>query len=313
MSQKTLVPLSPLDSVSFETVWEKEDYFTEWLIEPDNLKILSDTVGIEILEPEIQDKIGDFRADIVAHDDNNNKIIIENQKTKTDHDHLGKALTYAAGKSANTIIWIATKTTEEHRAAIKWLNQNTNEKIVFFLLELKLWKIENSNTAIQFDIIEQPNNWVKIISKDGVRDIQLKRYEFWKRFQDYAFKETIFNNQFHRQSDTVENRLFYGIGSSKCNISINQLRRENKFSIRLWMRDNKNTFDSFYSNKEEIEKNLNDFSELKWNRLGDNSKESHIDIDIENVEFDNVDTEKELFDKIIQIMLKMKKVFKNYI
>ena len=170
MSQKTLVPLSPLDSVSFKTVWEKEDYFTEWLIEPDNLQILSDTVGIKISEPEIQDKIGTFRADIVAIDENNNKIIIENQRNETNHDHLGKALTYAAGKAANTVIWITEKTTEEHRAAIEWLNQNTNENIAFFLLELKLWKIGNSNPAIQFDIIEQPNNWVKKISNNNQRD-----------------------------------------------------------------------------------------------------------------------------------------------
>ncbi|MBO7381276.1 MAG: hypothetical protein J6U05_06380 [Neisseriaceae bacterium] len=153
MSQKTLVPLSPLDSVSFETVWKLENDFTEWLIEPDNLQILSDTVGIEILEPKTQVEIGRFFADIVASDENNNKIIIENQRNETNHDHLGKVLTYAAGKSANTIIWITEKTTEEHRAVFEWLNQNTNEKIAFFLLELKLWKIGKSNPAVQFDII----------------------------------------------------------------------------------------------------------------------------------------------------------------
>lgn len=313
MSKKTLVPLSPLDSVSFETVWEKEDAFTEWLIEPDNLKILSDTVGIEISEPEIQDKIGDFRADIVASDENNNKIIIENQRGRTDHDHLGKALTYAAGKSANTIIWIAEKTTEEHSAAIKWLNQNTNEKIAFFLLELKLWKIENSNPAIQFDIIEQPNNWAKKIFNNNIKDTELKRQYFWERFQDYAFKtNNEFKEQFPYKRNTTEHRLLYGIGSSKCDIRIQQLRKDKKFNVCLWMKDNKDTFDNLYSKKAEIEKNLNDFIP-KWNRLDNDSKESHIDIDIENIEFDNIDKEKELFDKIIKIMLKMKTVFKNYI
>lgn len=312
MSKKTLVPLSPLDSVSFETVWEKEDAFTEWLIEPDNLKILSNTVGIEISEPEIQDKIGDFRADIVASDENNNKIIIENQRGRTDHDHLGKALTYAAGKSANTIIWITEKTTEEHRAVFEWLNQNTNEKIAFFLLELKLWKIGKSNPAVQFDIIEQPNNWAKKIFNNNITDTELKRYEFCRRFQDYAFNNVEFNKQFTRRKENTGTCLNYAVGTSSYYLSINQIRKSNKFNIRLWIPEDKNIFDNFYNKKGEIENKLKEFPKLNWQRL-DNKKASHIDIDIENVEFDNINKETELFDKIMQIMLKMKTVFKNYI
>ena len=64
------------------------------------------------------------------------KIIIENQLEDTDHDHLGKLITYASGKGADVVIWVVKHAREEHKAAIEWLNNHTDDKIGFFLCEI---------------------------------------------------------------------------------------------------------------------------------------------------------------------------------
>lgn len=75
------------------------------------------------------------------------RIIIENQLEKTNHDHLGKIITYASGKDANYIVWIVKKARNEHRQAIDWLNEHTDSELNFFLIEMGLWKIGSSDVA----------------------------------------------------------------------------------------------------------------------------------------------------------------------
>ncbi len=42
-------------------------------------------------------------------------------------------MTYAAGLQVVTIVWVASKFTEEHRAALDWLNKITDDNFRFFL------------------------------------------------------------------------------------------------------------------------------------------------------------------------------------
>ena len=98
---------------------------------------------------------------------------IENQLEDTNHDHLGKIITYAAGKEASVIIWIVKRARDEHRQAVEWLNQHTDENIGFFLLEIELWKINGSVPAPRFNIVERPNDWAKAIKL--LRDCQIQR------------------------------------------------------------------------------------------------------------------------------------------
>jgi len=84
---------------------------------------------------------------------------------ETDHDHLGKLITYASGKSADLVVWMVRKARPEHRAAIEWLNNHTDEGVGFILCEIKLFRIGSSEPAPKFEIIEQPNNWVKEMRK----------------------------------------------------------------------------------------------------------------------------------------------------
>ncbi len=146
-------------------VWPHEAHdFTPWLAK--NIGILSETVGIDILIEETESSVGSFNVDIFATDaDTGKKVVIENQLEETDHDHLGKLITYASGKSADLVIWLVRHARPEHRAAIEWLNSHTDEGVGFILCEIKVYRIGNSEPAPKFEIIEQPNNWVKEMKK----------------------------------------------------------------------------------------------------------------------------------------------------
>lgn len=106
--------------------------------------------------------VGRFNVDILAEEEGSGrKIIIENQLESTDHDHLGKIITYASGYDAEIIVWVVKDAREEHKSAIDWLNEHTDEKIGFFLVQIQAWKIGNSAPAPKFNIVASPNEWAK--------------------------------------------------------------------------------------------------------------------------------------------------------
>lgn len=122
------------------SIWKHEaKEFTPWLAKEENLELLSETVGIDIVLEEQESNVGDFSVDLYATEEGTGrKIIIENQLEETNHDHLGKIITYASGKDAEVIIWIVKKARDEHRKAIEWLNQHTDENSAFFLIEIEV-------------------------------------------------------------------------------------------------------------------------------------------------------------------------------
>ncbi len=180
-----------LRMVDLRSMWRKENDFTKWLVQEDNISLLSKEIGIEIKIIQREAKLGSFNIDILAEEENTDKkIIIENQLEDTNHDHLGKLITYASGYNASFVIWIVKNARQEHRRAIDWLNEHTDEDSNFFLVKLEVWKIDNSSPAPKFQIISQPNDWAKAIRKSiGSRELtplQLKELEFLKGFVDYC-------------------------------------------------------------------------------------------------------------------------------
>jgi len=162
--KKTIASLETLKEIDdLRSVWKNEaGDFTPWLAE--NIQILGSELGIDILVEETESSVDEFSADIFATDADNSdrKIIIENQLEATDHDHLGKLITYASGKKASLVIWVVKKARAPHRAAIEWLNEHTDSDIEFVLCEVKLYKIgDNSPIAVKFQVVEKPNNWAK--------------------------------------------------------------------------------------------------------------------------------------------------------
>lgn len=183
-------PLGRLTKVELREAWLSESgEFTPWLAQEDNLSLLGETIGIE-LELEAQEKdVGPFRADILCKDTaTDNWVLIENQLERTDHCHLGQLLTYAAGLEAVTIVWIAKRFSDEHRAALDWLNEHTDEKINLFGLEVELWRIGESAVAPKFNVICQPNDWTKSVAPERNRQLsdgKRLQLSFWVLFRDY--------------------------------------------------------------------------------------------------------------------------------
>jgi hypothetical protein len=178
------VILGRLEKTDLRNAWNSEaGDFTPWLAEADNLELLGQAIGIE-LELEAQEKfVGPFRADILCKDVGSSQwVLIENQLERTDHSHLGQLLTYAAGLNAVTIVWIAERFTEEHRAALDWLNTITDENINFFGLEIELWRIADSLMAPKFNVVSKPNNWSKTVS-EGTRQLETPEQSETKQLQ----------------------------------------------------------------------------------------------------------------------------------
>lgn len=293
-------------------VWPHEALdFTPWLAEDDNIGLLADAVGLEISVDETESNVGDFNVDIYASEiGTDRKIIIENQLEDTNHDHLGKLITYASGKSADIIIWVVKKAREEHRSAIEWLNNHTDEKINFFLVEIKLYQIADSEIAVKFEVVEKPNDWTKEIKKQSSSSPSLQaRFEYWTAFNDYAFQNKDFVKYFNKRKVGTNHYITFSMESSACHMGILQVRKDSSTVVELYISDDKDLFKLLYSNKIEIEKELG--FDLDWRELPD-KKASRI-LARRKANFENKDEWIAQFDWIIDVAIKMKKAFKKYL
>lgn len=176
--------LGKIRKIDLRDVWASESSdFTPWLAKEENIAMLGDAIGM-YLEVESQEKsVGPFRADILAKDlATNHYVLIENQLELTNHNHLGQIMTYAAGLDAFSIVWIAKAFTEEHRAALDWLNRITDENINFFGIEVEVIQIEDSLPAPQFSVVAKPNDWTKSVkssaSSGELTETKVKQQEY---------------------------------------------------------------------------------------------------------------------------------------
>ncbi len=272
-----MISLGKLEKVKdLRSVWKNETQdFTNWLAKKENLQILNNELGIDIELISTEAKTGSFNTDILARNLNtNNKIVIENQLESSDHDHLGKIITYASGHDAKTIIWIVKEAREEHRQAIDQLNEHTDEEINIFLCKIELWKIDNSPIAPKFQIISQPNRWTKIIKrtvKDNMTSTEMLQYNYQTKVS-----EEINNNYPTFNSKPPQPQYDYDlpIGTSSAHISLHIVTRNNEVRslIRIY---NKKLYNNLLKSKDEIEKEIG--LKLNWKSLEKN-KSSTISI-----------------------------------
>ena len=260
---------------NIRNVWKHEAQdFTPWLAQEENIAILSDAIGIEIEVEETESSVGSFFVDIVGKEVNGNrKVIIENQLEETDHDHLGKLITYASGKHADIIIWVVKMAREEHRAAIEWLNNNTATNVAFFLCEIKLYQIDNSKPAVKFDVVERPNDWVKIDGNNTPNAIAKSRLEYWKALQNYLKNNQNFLSRFKIGRLAGEHWQNLYIGNSLCHFSVLNIKKRKEVAIEIYIPNSKTLYKQLYDNKTQVETKFG--HQLDWQELP-NKKASRI-------------------------------------
>lgn len=304
--------LGNLTSVDLRKAWNHEAYdFTRWLSEETNLALLSDEIGIEIKFIESEASVGKFSVDILAEEENTGrKIIIENQLEKTNHDHLGKIITYASGYDAEIIIWIVEDVRDEHKQAIDWLNEHTDEKINFFAVKMELWQIGDSPYAPKFNIICKPNEWSKTIKNtindSKLTDTKLLQLDFWNNFKDYCA-----NNSSSLKLRKAYPQHWYDIslGSSEAHICLTVNSRENLITCEIYISDNKELFNSLRKIKEQIEKEL--LETLDWQAL-ESKKACRIKLS-KSIEFENTVTWQDSFKWMNEKAQNFQKVFGKFI
>jgi hypothetical protein len=223
------------------------------------------------------------RADLLCVDTGTGKnVIIENQLEKTDPDHLGRILSYAAALNANTIIWIATEFDEQYRATIDWLNRVTDEDFNFFGIEIHLLQIGESDCAPQFKVVAKPNGWqkqVKASSKQEAGELtetKKAQLEYWQHFSEYMSQNR--SSLFRPQSPLPQHWMNIAIGRAGFYLSLNVNSRENKNTIQLWINtDNpKETFDKMSAKHKEC--SMTAISpDIDWQRL-DNRKQCVVSL-----------------------------------
>lgn len=267
--------LGQFRKVELRKRWPNEaSDLTPWLAK--HPELLSETLGIGDLEvKETEKSVGGYRADLVL-EGVDGTVVVENQLGRTDHDHLGKLITYGAGERAQTVVWLARGFRDEHRAAVDWLN-DISEDTDFFGVELELWRIDDSRPAPRLNVVAKPNDWSREAARTRRTDQRSPTKETQLRYWT-AFREVLLSvegparpQKAHPQNwlvMTIGRAGFYLAGGT--NSQAAWIRAELYFDHAVLKRqvpalDASTYFDSLKRDRDAIERQL-DF-ELKWEAL----------------------------------------------
>lgn len=297
--------------VPLREVWRHEALdFTTWLEE--NIDILSETIGMTLENAMREQSAGDFSVDLVAEDGNGNPVIIENQLEKSDHDHLGKIITYLTAIGAKTAIWIVRTARPEHIAAISWLNESSSAS--FYLIQVEAIRIGDSPPAPLLTLIVAPSEEGRAIGeqKKEMVEREKKRYEFWTQFLDYSKgKMKLFSNT----SPTYHHWIGSGAGVS--GLSYNFKITKKNVAAELYIdkgkeadKDNLKIFHQLIDHKEAIEKDFG--GELMWEELP-GRRACQIKTILQGGWTDDQEIWQGTFEPMVQTMNRLESALKPYI
>jgi len=264
--------IGKLEPVPIRELWKHEETsFSAWLEE--NIDVLSEAIGVQLSDPKREISAGDFQCDLVAEDGNGDRVIIENQLEATNHDHLGKVLTYITNLDAKAAIWISTSPRPEHIRAIQWLNEITPDNIAFYLVRLAAYRIAgHEDAAPLFTVIVGPSAEAKSFGKEKkeLAERHILRLKFWGQLLERAKQKGVLLHS--QRSPGKESWISAGAG----------MQAGVSFTYVAWMTDetavelyidtgdkdeNKRIFNALFAKKQEIEKSFG--SPLSWERLDD--------------------------------------------
>ncbi len=302
--------LGVFKKIELRTLWTNESSeFTPWLAKAENLARLGEAIGLELELESTEVSAGPYSADILAKDTGSDRyVVIENQLEKTNHDHLGKAITYASALNASGIVWIARQFTDEHKRALDWLNENITNDIGFYAVTVELWQIDDSKPAVRFNVLSYPSESIRqtAISKasENLSDTRKLQLEFWTKFAE-AMKATGKISSLR----TAKPRYWYDIplGRSNIHLSLAANVYEKRISVRVYIRGKvaEAALKQLEPQREQIEKEIG--AKLEWNPHPD--KQDKIIALRQKADFQ----EKEKWDQYISWMvettLKFRKAF----
>ncbi|HDZ54589.1 MAG TPA: DUF4268 domain-containing protein [Candidatus Nealsonbacteria bacterium] len=303
-----------IKKVPLREVWKNEARdFTSWLF--DNIEILGEELDMDLTAIDREGDAGSFSVDIIAEDENGQKVVIENQLEKTNHEHLGKILTYLANLDAKIAIWISSNPRQEHERAIDWLNEFGPET-AFYLVQIEAYKIGNSNPAAKFSIIAGPSEGSETIGKKKKEYAKrhILRKEFWTALLEKAKGKTSLHSNI-----TPGIYSWIGTGAGKQGIIYSYVITKKYGGCEIYFdkgKDyikpniNKIRFDKLYKHKNQIEKKFK--GRLNWERL-DNARASRISIKFKGKGLNDKENWEKLQDKMIDAMIRLERAFKEYI
>lgn len=262
--------ISRLEPVPLRELWRHEERdFSAWLFA--NIQVLGDTLQTQLSEPQKEVAVGSFTVDLVAEEETLGRVVIENQLAPTDHDHLGKLLTYLTNLAAKTAVWVTPQPRPEHARAVAWLNETTPDDVAFYLVQVAAYRIGESAPAPLFTVITGPSTEGKGFGrqKKELAERHVLRLKFWEGLLARAKEKGVLT---HAQRSAGK-ESWIGGASGRSGLSFHYVVwMDEEAAAELYIDtgyadDNKRIFGSLAAKKAEIEKAFGDV--LEWERLGE--------------------------------------------
>lgn len=303
--------IGTLQRVSLREVWPHEAYdLTQWLQK--NLDVISDAIDLPLASAEREQSAGPFSVDLVAEDLAGNAVIIENQLEKSDHDHLGKVLTYLVAVGAKTAIWIVADPRPEHVSAMAWLNESSTAS--FYLLKLEAIKINDSLPAPLFTLIVGPSEEMKEAArtKQELAGRYAIRHQFWTDLLECANGKT----SLHANISPGQHG-WVGTSAGERGLGYNYVIRQNDAAVELYIdrgkdseEENKRIFSVLAGNKERIESAFG--GPLEWEQL-DGRRACRIRKTIGAGGYRDEDDWHEIHSQMIDAMIRLEEALKPHL
>jgi hypothetical protein len=252
-----------LQRVPLREVWRHEAYdFTQWLQE--NIDVLNVALDLNLVNVEREQAAGSFSIDLVAEDEGGGTVIIENQLEKSNHDHLGKVITYLTALSARAAIWIVSEPRPEHVAAIAWLNESTGAD--FYLVKVEAVRIGDSPAAPLLTLIVGPSEDSAVRSeKEVIAGLSHIRKTFWRRLVENP------KAKLHAHI-TPGTAGWIGTSSGVRGLNLNYVVKQDQSTAELYIdrgrdskEENERIFDQLFAHREEIDRAIG--RPVSWERL----------------------------------------------
>lgn len=299
--------ISRLTSVPLRSLWPNEAYdFTTWLAE--NLDLLGETLGMELSLLQQEARAGVFSADILAEHASGDAVVIENQLGRTDHDHLGKLITYLSNLDAKAAIWITSEPRLEHEKAIHWLNEMLPADTAFYLVRIEVYQIEDSPPAPLLTVVAGPSPDARQIGgqKKELAEREVKRREFWRALLERAKRRT----DLHSQRSPITGSSL-GAGAGKSGISFEYTVRMHDAAVGLRIQrdapaESRRILDILQARREKIEQEFG--RPLEWQPKED-LKTCYIVHTMDGGGWKDEDRWPELQEEMVDAMVRLERAF----